>query len=304
VNIQSNVMDESFESQKRASAAVEPLRPLYWSIRRELWEHPSIYVAPLIVAVVVLTGFTISTFLGIWERALRLTPEQPVGPFDMAAGLMMLTGIVVSVFYCVDALHAERVDRSILFWKSLPVSDTTTVLAKASIPLVVLPLLIFAITVAMYSLMLALGTIAVMASGGNVATLWAKISIFRMSWLMLYHLITAHALWPAPVYCWLLLVSGWARRATILWAILPVLVVAGVEGIAFRTWHFASLVGGRLIGDAPAVHSMSSKTFPTNPMAHIAPLHFLGTPSLWIGLALAVVFLAAAVQLRRYQEPI
>lgn len=304
MNVQSNVMDESFESQKSAAVAVEPLRPLYWSIRRELWEHPSIYVAPLIVAVVAFTGFSIGTILGIWERALRLVPEQPVGPFDMAAGLMMLTGIIVSVFYCLDALYTERRDRSILFWKSLPVSDTTTVLAKASIPLVILPLLIFAITVAMYSLMLILGTIAVMASGGSVATLWDRISLFRMSWLMLYHLITAHALWPAPVYCYLLLVSGWARRATILWALLPILLVAGIEAIAFRTWHFASLVGGRLLGDAPTVHSTSSKILPTNPMAHIAPLHFLSTPSLWIGLALAAVFLAAAVKLRRYQEPI
>ena len=72
----------------------------------------------------------------------------------------MLTGIVVSVFYCLDALHGERRDRSILFWKSLPVSDLTTVLAKASIPLVILPLLTFAITVAMQWIMLLISSVS------------------------------------------------------------------------------------------------------------------------------------------------
>ena len=304
MNVQSHVMDEPFGSRDRARVSMNPVRPFFWTIRRELWEHPSIYVAPMIVAVVALIGFSISSILGIWEPALRVNPEQPLGPYDMAAGLMMLTGIVVSVFYCVDALHGERSDRSILFWKSMPVSDTTTVLAKASVPLLLLPLLVFVITVAMYTLMLLLSSVVVAASGGSVSELWAKTSLFRMSWLMLYHLVTAHALWPAPVYCWLMLVSGWARRATILWAILPIAVIAGFEAAAFRTWHFAAKVGGRLLGDAPTVHSASSKMFPTNPMAHIMPLHFLSTPSLWIGLALAAVFLATAIRLRRYQEPI
>jgi ABC-2 type transport system permease protein len=125
-----------------------------------------------------------------------------------------------------------------------------------------------------------------------------------MSWLMLYHVVTAHALWPAPVYCWLLLVSGWPRRATFLWAILPLVAIGGVEEIVFHTWHFAHMVGARLLGAAPTADSTPPNMFPTNPMIHIAPHHFLGSPSLWIGLALAAIFLAAAVRLRRYREPI
>ena len=222
---------------------------MYWSIRRELWEHRSIYVAPLAVAGVALFAFSLSSILGIWEKALRLNPEQPQAPFDMAAGLMMLTGIVVSVFYCLDALHSERRDRSILFWKSLPVSDQTTVLAKASIPLVILPLLIFAITVVMQWLMLLLSSAVVMASGQSVATLWTNLPLFRISWLLLYHILTAHALWPAPIYCWLLLVSGWSRRATFLWAVLPVVAIAGdradcLPHLAFR-WSGGRPIAGR-----------------------------------------------------------
>ena len=93
----------------------------------------------------------------------------------------MLTTFVVGVFYCLDALHGERRDRSILFWKSLPVSDLTTVLSKASIPLVVLPLLTFAITVVTQWIMLLLSSAVLLGSGLSVATLWTQLSLFQMS---------------------------------------------------------------------------------------------------------------------------
>jgi ABC-2 type transport system permease protein len=302
MNTQSN--PETVDPQRITSAVKPATRPFYWSVRRELWENRSIYVAPLVVAAVALLAFSLSSIAGIWEEPLRLNPAQPQGPYDFAAGLMMLTGIVVSVFYCLDALHGERRDRSILFWKSLPVSDLTTVLAKASIPLVILPALTFAITVAMQWLMLLVSSVVVLASGLSVTALWTNLSFLRMSWLLLYHVLTAHTLWPAPIYCWLLLVSGWPRRATFLWAALPLVAITGVEQIAFHTWHFATLVGGRLIGAAPTVASTSPEMFPTDPMTHIAPGSFLSSPGLWIGLAVAAIFLAAAVRLRRYQGPI
>src|SRR4029077_13893215 len=197
-----------------------------------------------------------------------------------------------------------RRDRSILFWKSLPVSDLTTVLSKASIPLLVLPLLAWAITVVTLFVLLLLGSAVLLASGLSVATFWRQLSLFQMSLLLLYHLLTSHALWPAPIYCWLLLVSGWARRATFLWAALPLLAIGGVEKIAFHTSHFAAMIGSRIIGDAPGVALSGPDMFPTNPMTHITPAQFLSGPGLWIGLAVAAAFLAAAVRLRRYQGPI
>jgi ABC-2 type transport system permease protein len=305
MNTQSNAMHGSpLESQLIAPAVIPATRRMYWSIQRELWEYRFIYIAPLAVAAVALFSFTISIIAGIWERPLRFDPGTPQTPFDMAAGLLMLTGVIVSAFYCVDALHGERRDRSILFWKSLPVSDITTVLSKASIPLVILPLLTFAITIAVQWVMLLVSSAVVLVSGQSVAMLWTNLSFFQMSLLLLYHLLTAHALWPAPIYCWLLLVSGWARRAPFLWAVLPLVVIAGVENLAFHTWHFAALMGGRFIGDAPTISSTGPGMFPTNPMTHITPGHFLSSPGLWIGLAVAAVFLAVAVRLRRYQGPI
>ncbi len=307
MSTQSNAMSESFQVQTVSPAAVPATRAFYWSVRRELWENPSVYIAPLAVAAFALLAFSISAIAGIWEKALRIYPAQSrealAQPYDMAAGLMMLTGIIVSVFYCLDALHSERRDRSILFWKSLPVSDLTTVLAKLSIPLVVLPLLIFAITVVMHSVMLLLSSFILLVSGQSVAMLWTKLGFFRMSLLLLYHLVTAHALWPLPVYCWLLLVSGWARRATFLWAALPVVAIAGVEQIVFHTRHFAILVGSRLIGNAPAFMSPDDM-FPSGPMTHITAGTFLSSPGLWLGLVVTAIFLAAAVRLRRYQAPI
>jgi ABC-2 type transport system permease protein len=304
----SNAMSESFQAQSVAPAAFPATRAFYWSVRRELWENRSIYIAPLAVAAVALFAFLMGAIGGIWEKSLRLDSaharEGVTQPYDIAAGLLMLTCIVVSVFYCLDALHSERRDRSILFWKSLPVSDLTTVLAKVSIPLVVLPLLTFAIAVALQGVMLLLSSLIRLGSGQSVGALWTQLSFFRMSMQMLYHIFTAHALWPLPVYCWLILVSGWARRATFLWAALPLVAIGGVELIVFRTWHFAALVGSRLIGAAPAFADMPGDGFPSGPMAHITAGAFLGSAGLWMGLVVAAVFLGAAVRLRRYQGPI
>src|SRR6266702_6165710 len=111
-------------------------RPFYWSVRRELWEKRSIYIAPLIVAMVVLFGFLVST-AGLPERrraVLLLDPGKTraaiEAPYNMAAIMLILTAFIIGVFYCLDALYGERRDRSILFWKSLPVSDLTTLLSK------------------------------------------------------------------------------------------------------------------------------------------------------------------------------
>jgi ABC-2 type transport system permease protein len=217
---------------------------------------------------------------------------------------MMATGIIVTVFYCLDAMYGERRDRSLLFWKSLPVSDWTAVLAKVSIPLLLLPLLVFLVAVAMQWVMVLFSTAVLLASGVSIAPMWRALSLPNMWGLMLYHMIAAHALWPAPFYCWLLFVSAWARRAPFLWATLPLVVVALVEKVALGSSHFLSLVAGRFIGNASAVTAMQGDMFPTNPMTHITPGAFLSNPGLWIGLLIAAAFVAAAVHLRRSQGPL
>ena len=288
-------------------------RPLYWSVRRELWENRSIYIAPLAVAGVYLAGYLISLFcLPQSLRALKESHETPIlvqlaMPYSHAAMLLMLIGFIVAVFYSLDALHGERRDRSILFWKSLPVSDLTTVLAKASIPLVVLPALVFAITVALQLVMRVL-SVAVTAVHGAGATVENGLPLLQMQLVLLYGLIVT-TLWFAPIYCWMLLVSGWARRAAFLCAVLPPLALGAVERIAFRTSYFGLLMRDRLFGFAAGAFDLKDKNGVAIdphfiPLAQLAPGRFLSSAGLWMGLVVAAILLAAAVRFRRYREPI
>ncbi len=309
MNTQSNAMPESsFDSRVIAPPVVTETRPLYWSVRRELFEYRSIYIAPLAVAALFLFGFSIST-IRLPHRMREALAHDPLQlhklithPYDIAAMLIMGTTFLIGLFYSLDALYGERRDRSILFWKSLPVSDLITVLSKASIPLVVIPLLSFAITVVTQLFMLLLSTAVLLGSGVSVAPLWTQLALFQMSLMLLYHLVMVHALWYAPIYGWLLLVSGWARRAPFLWATLPLLAIGVFEKIAFNTSHFGAMLENRISGDAAAVTPRGS--LPMGAMTHLTPGHFLSSPGVWIGLALATAFLAAAVRLRRYRGPI
>jgi ABC-2 type transport system permease protein len=212
------------------------------------------------------------------------------------------------VFYSLDALHGERRDRSILFWKSLPVSDLTTVLAKASIPLVVLPALVFGITVALQLVMCVLSVAVTAVHSSGAAPVESGLPLFQIQLVLLYGLIVM-TLWFAPIYCWMLLVSGWARRATFLWAVLPPLALAAVEKMIFGTAHFGSLMQERLFGFAAGAFDLKDKNGVAIdphfiPLAQLAPGRFLSSAGLWIGLVVAAALLAAAVRLRRYREPI
>jgi ABC-2 type transport system permease protein len=309
MNTQSDAVPKySDGSQRIAPAAMAATRPMYWSVLRELWENRSIYVAPLIVAAVTLFGFAISTIGMPHRRAavLLLNPEQQraaiAQPYNFAALLIMFITFIVGVFYCLDALHGERRDRSILFWKSLPVSDLTTVLSKASIPLVVLPLITFAITVAT-QLMMMLWSSAILLPSGLSATTWTHFHWVQQALMLLYHLVAVHALWYAPIFCWLLLVSGWARRSAFLWATLPLLAIGIIEKFVFNSSHFASMLRNRFLGGPEGVAPMP-KGMSMDSMTPATPGQFLASPGLWIGLAFAAACLAAAVRLRRYREPI
>ena len=305
MNTQANVIPESpLESRVSASTVISATRRMYWSVRRELWENRSIYIAPLAVAGVVLFGFLIAT---IGRAVATVDPARKAAvlaePNSFAAVLIMGTAFIVGIFYSLDALYGERRDRSIFFWKSLPVSDLTTVLSKVTIPLIILPLLSFAIAVVTQFVMLLLSTAVLLGSGLSVGTLWTQLSFFHMSLMLLYHILTVHGLWYAPIYGWLLLVSAWARRAPFIWAFLPPFVIWGVEKIAFNTSHFLAMLQYRLTGPEPSTTTAPGGTL-MDILSALTPAQFFSTPGLWIGLAIAAAFLAAAVRLRRYRGPI
>ena len=311
MNTQSNTVPESSShSQAITPAAMSATRPLSWSVWRELWENRSIYIAPLIVAAFEVIGFAIST-IGLAERrraVLLLDPAHQRAaieqPYDLAAMMMIFIVFIVGVFYCLDALHGERRDRSILFWKSLPVSDLTTVLSKVTIPLVVLPLVAFAIVVCVQLIMVLETGVVLIFHGMSPATTWAHVPFFQ-NWLVLFYDLVAIALWHAPIYGWLLLVSGWARRATFLWAVLPLIAIQIFEKITFGTSYFGSFVKHRLFGFAPHAFGFHGQGHPTiDSLSQLTPGTYLGDAGLWLGLLFAAAFIAAAVRLRRYRGPI
>lgn len=307
MNSQSNaVPGSSFQSQGIVPAAVSPAQILYWSIRRELWENRSIYIAPAAVAALFLFGFVINMLAlrhRIGESSVDAAQRHYVlaTQYQLAGALIMGTALIVGIFYTLDALYGERRDRSILFWKSLPVSDLTTVLSKLAIPIVILPLLSFAITVATQFIMLLLSSVILAGSGVNIAALWREASFFYVSFVLLYHLLTVHGLWYVPLYSWLLMVSAWSPRAPFIWAFLPPFVICGLEKIAFNTSYCLNMLLYRLTGPGDG---MASHSGPNDFMATLIPDHFFSTPGLWIGLAAGAAFLFAAMRLRRRQGPI
>ena len=313
MNTESNHLPEAVDARSTAPLTLSATRPFYWSVRRELWENRSIYMAPLIAAGVVLFGFGMTAFRlpQLRLNALALEPTRQRAaielPYDVAAMMIMFTVFIVGIFYCLDALHGERRDRSVLFWKSLPVSDRTTVLSKVFVPLVILPALTFAITIVTQLTMLLLSTAALLPSG-LAGTTWNLLPWPRLSMILLYGLVTS-ALWEAPIFGWLLLVSSWAKRATFLWAALPWLAISAIEKLAFDTTFFTHMLVRRLTGGFEAgfvvvKYPKGAHVPVVDRLTQFDPLKFLSSPGLWIGLFFAAAFLIGAIRLRRYRGPL
>ena len=288
-------------------------RPIYWSIWRELWENRFLYIAPLIVAGVVLFATFVSVTL--LPRRIHAVPANDparlhlviVSPFSMAPAPVMMTAFLIGLFYSLDALYGERRDRSILFWKSLPVSDRTTVLTKAAIPMLVLPVISIAIGQITQLMLLMLGSMVFEASGIGAATLWSEFRIIQEPIIMVYG-VFAFALWWAPIYCWLILVSAWARRVPLLWAVLPFMAIAAVERILFSTSYFLLMleyrIGGAMKEAFAVTPAKRGSHVVIDQLSQLDPIKYLSSPGLWAGLIFAAACLAIAIRLRRYREPI
>jgi ABC-2 type transport system permease protein len=278
-------------------------------VRRELWETRSIYLGPLAVGGIILVGF----FIALVPLPSRLRAAQALGgaelraaveqPYVIAAIILMAVDLAIAAFYCVDALYGERRDRSVLFWKSLPISDATVVLAKAAIPILVLPLVTFIATVLVQTVML-LSSSAVLAAAGLSASMeWQHVSLIAIWRINFGHLVVFHGMWYAPFYAWLLLASAWATRVPLLWAALPPVAVAIVERIAFNSRHFQTLLLDQFLG-ASDLSSASEHMTMTMDMLSSGNLdQLLLSRGMAVGTLLSILFLFGAVQLRRYRSP-
>ncbi len=318
-----------------AAAMSTKVRPFYWSLRRELWENRSIYFAPLAVATVVLVSALINLvslpggrvpfqqMLDISPHYLRLAS---LGLYGVIAVILGITAGIVGWFYCLDALYGERRERSVLFWKSLPISDTTAVLSKVLTGMIVVPLVAFVVGLALYVLLMILASVVLSVNGASGLQLFAN-SSFGEAFVVHVYASMAAILWSAPLYAWAIFVSSWVRRATFLWALLPPAAIGLAEGLAFGTNHFVKMVGERLSGglkyafvDSDEVKRQATLEFdngsvdgnidfgptdlPDSLFSLLDPVRFLSQPGLWIGLAVAAAFVAGSIWMRRYREPL
>ena len=181
--------------------------------------------------------------------------------------------------------------------------DLTAVLAKASIPLMVLPAVAFIVILLTQLVMFLINTVALLAQGASVAPLWVQDPVFSNFLVLPYGLIVL-SLWYAPVFGWLLLVSASARRTPILWALAPVVGLPLLEKLAFGTSYIGELLKRRLRGGFTDAFATPATSKMHIDFAQPEPLRLLATPDLWIGLVVAAALIAGAVWLRRRGEPI
>jgi ABC-2 type transport system permease protein len=300
-------------------------------IRRELIEHRSSWVATAVFGgLFVLVA--IAAVFGIGRVGVTVSFNEmgsQVDPFALREGLrfmllpmamvLYLVMNFVVIFYFLDALYAERKDRSILFWKSLPVSDLQVVASKYLTGIVAIPLITVAVFIATAVLVMMVGGIGLAATGhGPLVGLtgeWlteAPGSLLQVTLIFLYTL-AFQALWYAPVDGWLLLVSAFAKRGVLGWAVLPPALVVVGERLLLGSRHVLDLIGYRLAGGFDLAFrgdgygglinsgDMVVSSFPT--LGDIAtPARLLAAPSVWIGIAVGVALLAGAVWLRRWRD--
>jgi ABC-2 type transport system permease protein len=271
-----------------------------WLIRREFWERRAIWIVPAAIS-----GTLILVALFGRTQVISDVPlESPVVGkvyLGLTGALFITIMLVYSTLYLLDCLYDDRRDRSVLFWKSLPISDTDTVLSKLIVALFAIPLVAF-LAADVTSLIVAF-IVSIRARAMIGGALWAASDWMQVQVLWLYVILTA-AVWYLPIAGWCLMVSAWVKRAPMLWSVLPLLVAYLIEHFFVGTHYLARLVGGRLAGYAAAAfHGDSHGSWNANDAAHTAWQFmdiggFFSNVATWVGLLVGVAMVAAAIQLR------
>lgn len=295
-------------------------------IRREIWEHRSIYVTPAAIASIVslsvlamlvfASGFAkeldvaifgASNLAGDGERKAALTA------FFVGTSWLFLVGVaILTVFYCLDSLYGERKDKSILFWRSLPITDAETVISKLLTAVFVIPTVAVIGIIVTHLANLVITSIWVSMKGGDAGLLiWGSVPLFD-NWIAAFIVLIASGIWMSPFIAWFLFVSGWTKRAPLLMAFMPLILVPLLEWIFLRTRFFASAVLDR--GDAiPLFRTLDFESFfeeehwrsgldSISLLGHLDVVQFLTSPSMWGGVVVCGLLVTAAIYVRRYRD--
>ncbi len=315
------------------------MKTMKWLIKRELWEHKGmLFWAPAVIAGLIAALALTGIFLGhnanfsddgqtmsigtvTVEGAMRVRIVETASQAYMLSSLpiMMVLSFLV-FFYCLGALNDERRDRSLLFWKSLPVSDLTTVMSKVALALVVAPLITVAIGTALSLVILLAGCLAMLVHGTNLFGALLMAPDLYLTPLRLLGLLPVYILWALPTVGWLLMVSSMARSKVFLWAVGTPLVTSLLLMWAEKALHFGfnagwfvtRVVDRILLGvvpgswiifeaDSVALHHEANKLALPDTIFS-ASWGTLSGVSVWIGVAAGVAMIAAAVWMRRRRE--
>lgn len=315
-------------------------------IRREFWEHRSLWIAPLVWAGIITVLFTWFVFFqmedlvdadarkfleapsvaeiqGLSEherQELEKVKAVPQAAMQMPlaltyfalSGLIQVFVCVVVFFYLIDCLFTERRDRSILFWKSLPVSDTQVVVSKMLVALVVVPLGVVLLCAAMQLLLLGIWSIKWAGTAlGELSPDW-NILAWLHAQVVEGTLMLGALMWYAPIAAYFLLLSAWVRKLVFLWAIVPLISLPLLEWFFTGKHHIAEFIGQRFGGFAKLLN-LDHPMFTENREGFFLPsVHdvysaidmsglFTSLES-WIGIAAAAAMVFVTIRIRRYRD--
>jgi ABC-2 type transport system permease protein len=279
-------------------------------IRREFWEHRALWIAPLSVSGLLLLLAVIGKVS--FDSNLAALPEQRRALFGVfmayAAIPQFLTLGIVMLMYAGDCLYTERKDRSILFWKSMPVSDSLTVLSKLLVVIVILPLGVYLLSALTTLLMSGIYLVrAWQDHAGGV--FWDAGTWLQIQWVSLVA-VGAAVLWFAPITAYLLLVSAWARRSVWLWVLLPPVILFVTEYFALRTNHVWNTLMYRLGGvfthsgmAFSRPHVLADQGSTLNLLfVNVDPLPVFGNIDTWLGVGVAALLIVATIRIRQYRD--
>jgi ABC-2 type transport system permease protein len=286
-----------------------------WLIRREFWENRAIWMIPAVFGGLLLIAALFGQVSIPRLTTVEESHEAAGGFLVIVGGLFYLVMAVYSTWYLMDCLYTDRRDRSILFWKSLPIADSTTVLSKLLVGMVIIPLVYFAAADA--TALIAAFILSIRARASIGSSLWNGEVWLQVQVLWMYVIFTT-ALWYLPIAGWLMLVSAWAKRAVMLWVVLPPLLVCILERVIFGTQMATHVIMRRLTGLPAVSFNGGSKHMWTHDggvvdnagassmtvWRLINPSGFFTSAETWIGIAVGAVLIIAAIQLRMRRSEI
>ena len=295
-------------------------------LKRELWEHRSIWLTPTVIAAVIclvtVTGQVTITAASGEIVDLAILGATNADPVHRRIALMALFGVIttifaigagiVVIFYCLDTLYAERKDKSILFWRSMPITDAETVISKLIVAALVIPLAFLAGAIITEIIGMVLTSIWIMTQGGSPGhLLWDSAPLMDV-WLASLFMAIAIPIWLSPFIGWFLFVSAFTKRSPLLMAFLPLLVVPMLEKMLIKSNLLYDAIFIRLsrppIADVEGwevfekFENMQVTEESVSLLGSIDMIGFATSPSVWAGLLVCGLFTTAAIYVRRYRD--